>query len=200
MTLDKRAEPIQKRMHGHTRVEKSGMTHTPEEREELQAQGRGHLRSRHWQEASTIFSSLLEQDEEDTDALIVNVGGDTSNGAVVGTNHQATRPRGLTPGETMIYNGPAGTSMYLASGQIVVNANGQPVSVNGATVVTIVAANEIVADTPLLKCKGDILDNYETNTRTMAGMRQVANGHTHKVVNVQTGGSTIETNAPDQEE
>lgn len=135
-----------------------------------------------------------------TDALIVNVGGDTSNGAVVGTNHQETRPTGLQPGETMLFNGPAGTSLYLANGQIVLNANGQPVNVNGATVVTITAATEIIADTPLFKCKGDILDNYETNTRTMAGMRTVANGHTHKVVNVQGGGSTIETNPPDQDE
>lgn len=135
-----------------------------------------------------------------TDALIANIGGDPSNGAVVGTNHQATRPKNLAAGETQIYNGPAGTSLYLTNGEIVINANGQPVNVNGATVVTIVAATEIIADTPLLKCTGDILDNCNSNTRTMAGMRQVANSHTHKVVEVQTGSSTIETNPPDQDE
>jgi tetratricopeptide (TPR) repeat protein len=70
MTLDERAESIQERVHGHTTVEESGMTYTPEDREGLQAQGRGHLRSRHWQEASAIFTRLIEQDEEDTDALI----------------------------------------------------------------------------------------------------------------------------------
>lgn len=135
-----------------------------------------------------------------TDALIANIGGDPSNGAVVGTNHQGTRPKNLAAGETQLYNGPAGTSLYLANGQIVLNANGQPVNVSGATIVTITAATEIIADTPLFKCRGDILDNYGTNARTMAGMRAVANGHTHKVVNVQTGGSTIETNTPDQDE
>ncbi|MFP3274687.1 MAG: phage baseplate assembly protein V [Paraburkholderia sp.] len=143
---------------------------------------------------------LTSNPPEGTDAYILNIGGDPSNGAVVGTNHQQTRPTGLEQGETQIYNGPAGTSVYLSNGGIVVNANGQPVTVNGSTTVTIVAATEIIADTPLLKCTGDILDNCDTNTRTMAGMRTVANGHTHKVMNVQGGSSTIETNPPDQDE
>src|SRR4051794_17111414 len=46
------------------------MTYNAEEREKLQKQGRKHLREKCWQEASDIFTHLIEQDEEDTDALI----------------------------------------------------------------------------------------------------------------------------------
>lgn len=143
---------------------------------------------------------LTSNPPKGTDAMILNIGGDPSNGAVVGTNHQETRPTGLQPGETMLYNGLVNVQVYLSAAGLVINAGGLPVAVNNATIVTITAADEIIADTPLLKCKGDILDNYETNTRTVAAMRTVANGHTHKVVNVQTGSSTIETNVPDQDE
>jgi phage baseplate assembly protein V len=135
-----------------------------------------------------------------SDVAIVFVGGDRGGGLVIGTNHQASRPKGLNPGETMIFT-QDGKQIYLtAAGGVIVKANGQPVQIENATTVTIVAATEIVADTPLLKCTGDILDNCNTNTRTVAGMRTVANGHTHKVPNVQGGGSTIETDPPDQSE
>jgi phage baseplate assembly protein V len=143
---------------------------------------------------------LASNPPEGTDAVILYVGGDQSNGAVVGTNHQGTRPIDLQSGETQLFNGPAGTSVYLSNGAIIVNANGQQVEVNGATTVTINAATEVLMQTPLLKVTGDILDNCNTNTRTVAGMRSVANGHTHKVVNVQGGSSTIESNPPDQTE
>ncbi|MFD1557097.1 phage baseplate assembly protein V [Paraburkholderia silviterrae] len=131
-----------------------------------------------------------------SDAMIINVGGDTSNGAVVGTNHQETRPTGLKSGETMLYNGPAGTSLYLANGQVVLNANGQPVNVNGATIVMISASTEVIFDTPVLKCTGDIVDNYETNSSTLKQLRAAHDGHDHEVVDVQTGGSTITTTPP----
>jgi phage baseplate assembly protein V len=135
-----------------------------------------------------------------SDVLTLHVAGDISAGAVFATNHQPSRPTGLQTGETMLYS-QDGKQIYMtAAGGIVVNANSQPVTVNGATTVTIVAATEVIADTPIFKCTGDILDNCNTNSRTVAGMRSVANTHTHKVVNVQGGSSTIETNAPDQDE
>jgi phage baseplate assembly protein V len=143
---------------------------------------------------------LTSNPPEGSDALIVNIGGDPSNGAAVGTNHQQSRPTGLQSGETMLYNGLVNVQVYLSAGGLVVNAGGLPVAVNGATTVTITAATEILADTPIFKCTGDILDNCNSNTRTVAGMRTVANGHTHKVPNVQGGSSTIETDPPDQDE
>jgi phage baseplate assembly protein V len=135
-----------------------------------------------------------------SDVFYGAISGDSSNVAVVGTNHQESRPRNLLPGESMLYS-QDGKYVYMTSeGGISVFANGQPVNVTGATIVTITAADEVVMNTPLLKCSGDILDNYETNSRTVAGMRTVANGHTHKVPNVQGGSSTVESDPPDQDE
>lgn len=139
-----------------------------------------------------------------TDALIANIGGDTSNGAVVGTNHQQTRPKNLAAGETQLYNGPAGTSVYLANGEIVVNANGQPVNVNNASNVTwtctgvfkVVAPGGVQFVTPLVSSTGDIEDNVGSGGSTMKTMRTEYDEHGHPVVNVQTGGSTITTGTP----
>lgn len=131
-----------------------------------------------------------------SDAVGLFVAGDRSNGVVLGTNHQPSRPKGLQSGETMLYS-QDGKFVYLtATGGISVFANGQPVNVTGATTVTINASAEIIADTLVFKCTGDIIDNYETNTDTMAGMRSKYNSHTHNVVEVQTGSSTITSTTP----
>lgn len=139
---------------------------------------------------------LTSNPPEGSDALIVNIGGDPSNGAVVGTNHQHTRPTGLQPGEVMLYNGLVSLQVYLAQSGIVVNAGGLPVTVNNATTVTINASAEVVMDTPLLKVSGDIIDNFATNNDSMAGMRTKYNMHKHNVENVQGGSSTITSDTP----
>lgn len=131
-----------------------------------------------------------------SDAFVVFLGGDRSNGVVLGTVHQPSRPKNLASGETMIYS-QDGKSIYLtASGGIVVDAKNQAVTVNNATTVTINAATKVRMVTPLLEVTGDIIDNAGSNTHNMAQMRTIYDGHTHNVVNVQTGGSTITSTAP----
>ncbi|NTZ82191.1 phage baseplate assembly protein V [Burkholderia metallica] len=131
-----------------------------------------------------------------TDVAIVFIGGDRSNGVVVASNHQASRPKDLKAGEAMIYS-QDGKQVYLtASGGIIVNANGQDVEVNSATNVTINASEKIRAVTPRLECTGDIIDNCDSQTSTLADLREAYDAHKHDVVNVQTGGSTIATTAP----
>jgi phage baseplate assembly protein V len=151
---------------------------------------------------------LASNPPDGTDAYVANIGGDPSNGAVIGTNHQATRPTGLQSGETQIYNGPAGTSFYLANGEIVINANGQPVNVNNATDVTwtctgkfkVVAPGGVEFEAPTVQSTGDMQDNTGTNSHTMAQMRTIYNGHNHPVPNVQLGGPGTTTSAPNQPE
>lgn len=114
-----------------------------------------------------------------SDAFVVFLGGDRSNGVVLGTVHQPSRPKNLAPGETMIYS-QDGKQIYLtASGGIFVKANGQPVEVDGATTLTINAATKIRAVTPRFECTGDIIDNSGTNNTTIAQMRSTYNGHDH---------------------
>jgi phage baseplate assembly protein V len=132
----------------------------------------------------------------DSDAIVAHVAGDRSSGVVLGTNHQPSRPTGLQPGESKLYSVDGKYVYITASGGISVFANGQPVNVSGATTVTITASEEVIADTPLFKCSGDIQDNYGTNSKTMALMRTEYDAHDHPVVEIQTGSSTINTGTP----
>jgi phage baseplate assembly protein V len=143
-----------------------------------------------------------------SDAFVVFLGGDRSNGVVLGTVHQPSRPKNLASGETMIYS-QDGKYVYLtASGGIVVEAKGQPVTVNDASNVTVncsgvfkvVAPGGVQFVTPTVTSTGDMQDNTGTNSHTMAQMRSIYNTHTHPIANVQTGSSTINTNAPSQTE
>ncbi len=133
------------------------------------------------------------------DAVVVFLSGDRSAGVVVATNHQQSRPRGMKPGETMVYS-QDGKCVYFSDAGIVVDAKGQPVTVQNASVATIQAETKIVADTPLFQCTGDIQDNSGSNSRTMKEMRDVFNTHDHAVRNVQGGSSTVTTDHPNQTE
>lgn len=126
-----------------------------------------------------------------TQALVAFKNGDRNDGFVIATSNAKYRMTALATGEVAIHDS-RGQSVYLTEAGIVVNGGGNPI--------TFTNTPEVIADTPLLKCKGDILDNYETNTRTVAGMRQVANSHTHPILNIQTGGSNINTQTPTQQE
>jgi phage baseplate assembly protein V len=126
-----------------------------------------------------------------TQALVAFKNGDRNDGFVIATSNAKYRMTSLASGEVAIHD-DNGQSVYLSASGIIVNGGGNPI--------TFTNAPEVIADTPLLKCKGDILDNYETNTRTVAGMRQVANSHTHPILNIQTGGSNISTQTPTQQE
>jgi len=131
-----------------------------------------------------------------SDAVLVFIGGDRSNGAIVATGHQASRPRGLKEGETMIYT-QDGKSIYLtADGGVVIEANGQDVTVNGAINVTINATGKVRMVTPLLEVTGDIIDNAGSNSHNMAQMRSIYNGHDHAVPGVALGTSTVTSNTP----
>lgn len=126
------------------------------------------------------------------------LGGDRANKAAIASNHRASRPTGRVAGESTVFNA-FGMSIYLSQTGIVVNAGGQPVEVNNATTVTVNASTEIIANTPVLKCSGDIIDNYATNTRTMAGMRSVYDSHTHNQPNDSHGDTEQPTDVPNQQ-
>jgi phage baseplate assembly protein V len=140
-----------------------------------------------------------------SDAVYLSLGGDRTAAVVIATNHQASRPKGLQTGETMLYSAD-GKHVYIANDRIEVQANGQPVNViNASTVevtasstITLNAGSDVIVNAPLLKCSGDIVDNYGAQGNTMAGMRADYNMHTHAVHGVQTGGSTVTTNPPNQ--
>lgn len=130
-----------------------------------------------------------------SDVVVAFLGGDRSSGVIIASNHQSYRQSGLNPGETIIYS-QWGQLVKLTKTGIKMDAAGQPVDVINSTVVTIVASEEVIAKTPVLKCTGDIIDNCESNTSTLKQLRDAYNIHDHPVENVQGGGSTIISKKP----
>lgn len=125
-----------------------------------------------------------------SDVVIAFIGGDRSSPVVIASNHQGYRRTGLKSGETAIYN-QWGMEVLLTENGIFIDAKGKDVEVNNATNVTINASEEILAKTPVLKCTGDIIDNCESNTRTLKELRDAHNDHDHEVKNVQKGNDKV---------
>lgn len=79
-----------------------------------------------------------------SDAVILNIAGDSTNGVVIGTAHKASRPKGLLPGQTLIYTADGDTILLAGNsgdGQgngivITPNGNNGTVLINGALTVT----------------------------------------------------------------
>ncbi len=91
---------------------------------------------------------------------------------------------GLVEGEVAIHD-DQGQNVHLTRNGIVINGAGKPV--------TITNTPEVFADTPMLKCSGDIMDRAGDGGMTMSGMRDAFNGHTH-----HENDAKGETNSPTQ--
>lgn len=125
-----------------------------------------------------------------TDVVIGFLGGDRSSAVIVGSNNQSFRHTGLNTGETVIYS-QWGQYIKLTEAGIIIEANGQPVTVNNATEVTVNAAVKVRLNTPLLEVSGDIVDNADSNHITLKTLREAYNTHNHQLKNVQGGSSTL---------
>ncbi|QII37518.1 phage baseplate assembly protein [Rouxiella badensis] len=141
------------------------------------------------------FSSSLP---DGADVLIAYLSGDRSNAVVIASGHKGSRKTGLNAGETILYN-LWGMHLKLGEEGVEIDAKGKPVAVINSTKVTIVASEEIYADTPLLKCAGDIIDNAGSNTTTLKNLRDTYNTHNHMVKNVQGGDSSPTSEMPGEQ-
>ena len=119
------------------------------------------------------------------DKVVTYLTADRSSGVVIATGHQTYRLTGLATGEVALYD-MWGRSVKLTAAGPVIDANSAPVQIENATTVTVGAS--------LLRCSGDIQDNYGSNTRTMATMRSLYDSHTHG--NVQNGAGSTSTPTP----
>ena len=125
-----------------------------------------------------------------SDVVLAFLGGDRSSPVVIATNHQGYRHADLLAGESVIYN-QWGLNILLTENGIVIDAKEQDVTVNNARNLTATASEQVKLITPKLLVTGDIVDNCETNTRTLKELRDAYNEHDHDVKEVETGNSTV---------
>lgn len=96
------------------------------------------------------------------DAAVVFLGGNRDHGIVLAVDDRRYRLKGLQSGEVAVYT-DEGDKIVLKRGGII----------------EVTASTKVRMVTPKLEVTGDIIDNCDTQPRTMAGMRQIYNIHTH---------------------
>ncbi|HAY0218991.1 TPA: phage baseplate assembly protein [Escherichia coli] len=137
------------------------------------------------------FSSVLP---DGTDVVVMSLAGNRSSAVVVASGHQSYRINGLSRGEVVVYN-QWGQYVRLGEDGIVVEASGQPVTVNSATTLAVTATDGVTLNTPSLKVTGDITDNCESNATTLKALREAYNTHTHPVTGVKGGSDSVTSQA-----
>ena len=117
---------------------------------------------------------------EGAEALVLFLGGNRDNPScsVIFEKGEKGNAWWLAPGESIVYNRPAGSYIWLA-------ADGH---------IEIFCAGNVEIFAPKLLVHGDIeaTGNIKDAVRTMAGDRTIYNGHTHP----ETGGTTNPPNQP----
>ncbi|WVR18342.1 baseplate assembly protein V [Bordetella phage PY223] len=117
-------------------------------------------------------------------AVAVFVGGERGHGVVIATGDSRYRKTGMQPGEV---------ALYTNEGAFIHMKNGRVIEMDCDELV-VKAGTRVRFETPRVESTGDIIDNADTNARTMKGMRDRYNVHTHNENNVSGG----PTGAPNQ--
>ncbi|HGY5200600.1 MULTISPECIES: phage baseplate assembly protein domain-containing protein [Klebsiella/Raoultella group] len=133
-----------------------------------------------------------------TDVVLAFLGGDRSNPVVIATNHQGYRHSDLSPGETVMYN-QWGLYIQLTEDGISIDAKGQDVTVNNAKNLTATATEQVKLITPKLLVTGDVIDNCETNDKTLKQLRDAYNDHDHEVKGVEQGNDAVTSEKPGEQ-
>ncbi|WP_404680410.1 phage baseplate assembly protein domain-containing protein [Raoultella terrigena] len=132
-----------------------------------------------------------------TDVVLAFLGGDRSNPVVIATNHQGYRHSDLSPGETVMYN-QWGLYIQLTEAGISIDAKGKDVTVNNARNLTATATEQVKLITPKLLVTGDVIDNCETNDKTLKQLRDTYNDHDHEVKGVEHGNDNVTSEKPEE--
>ncbi|MEK6491786.1 phage baseplate assembly protein [Klebsiella grimontii] len=133
-----------------------------------------------------------------TDVVLAFLGGDRSSPVVIATNHQGFRHADLQPGETVVYN-QWGLNIQLTEDGISIDAKGQDVTVNNAKILTATATEQVKLITPKLLVTGDVIDNCETNDKTLKQLRDTYNEHDHEVKGVEQGNDAVTSEKPGEQ-
>jgi phage gp45-like len=103
-------------------------------------------------------------------AITASAAGNRTRATVLGFLANALRPGNLQRGDACLYDS-RGRRVWLTTTGIVVDANGASVTVVNATTVRL--------ECETLQVTGDIVDNCDGNTVTLAALRMAYNEHKH---------------------
>jgi phage baseplate assembly protein V len=115
------------------------------------------------------FSSVPHSGAE---VVVLFPSGTRDHGLIISVDDRRYRLKGLQGGEVALYD-DLGTSVVLKR----------------AGNIEITASTKVRMVTPRLEVTGDIIDNCDTQSRTVQGMRQVYDTHTHDGVQTGAGNS-----------
>ena len=80
-----------------------------------------------------------------SEVVLASLWGNRTHGLVVATNHQASRPTGLSAGDSMLYSA-RGQRVWLANGQLVVDGGGLPIVVQNFASCTVQGDLHVTGD------------------------------------------------------
>ncbi len=115
--------------------------------------------------------------------VVLPIGGNTAHGIVIATEHATYRLKNLAAGEVALYD-DQGQKVHITRNGIVIDGAGKQV--------TITNTPKVRMETTQLEVTGEIKDQCDSTGKTMSGMRNTYNTHTH---NDPQGGAV---NVPNQ--
>ena len=127
-----------------------------------------------------------------SEALVARRNGERSQSMVIGTNHRASRPRNLQPGDTCLYD-VRGAKVQLTENGLLIDCAGLPAVLQNCPTVTVTATEKILLDAPLTECTGNFkADKLLTGDGTpieLGALRDAYNAHKHTGVSTGSGTS-----------
>lgn len=137
----------------------------------------------------------------DSEVLVARRGGERTMSMVIGTSHRPSRPKGLQPGDTGIYD-VRGAKVMLTADGLVIDCAGLPAIVQNCSTLTLKATDKVKIDAPTVEILHDatVGGNMDvTGTLTADGtpielgaLRDAYNAHAHTGVKsgTDTSGTT----------
>ena len=127
-----------------------------------------------------------------SEALIARRNGERAQSMVIGTNHRASRPRNLQPGDTYLYD-VRGQYVRLTAAGLEIDCAGLPAVIRNCSTVTITATEKVTIDAPAVECTGSLkVDKLLTGDGTpieIGALRDAYNAHKHTGVATGTASS-----------
>lgn len=117
--------------------------------------------------------------------VMVSVAGVRDHLVAVAVDDPRYRPQGLEPGEVCFYT-DEGDKIHFKRGNIVEVTTKQYI---------VKASEKVRFETPLVESTGEMIDNADTNSRSVSQMRAQHNKHKHKDVQAGSGTSGTTTDA-----